>query len=40
LPPYIISEAQLQKVYGIVEDAVEMVWFFLATDYIDFHGFF
>jgi adenosylmethionine-8-amino-7-oxononanoate aminotransferase len=25
LPPYIISEAQLQKVYGIVEDAVEMV---------------
>jgi adenosylmethionine-8-amino-7-oxononanoate aminotransferase len=25
LPPYIISEAQLEKVYGIVEQAVEMV---------------
>jgi adenosylmethionine-8-amino-7-oxononanoate aminotransferase len=25
LPPYIISDAQLEKVYGIVEDAVEMV---------------
>ena len=25
LPPYIISEAQLEKVYGVVEKAVEMV---------------